>query len=195
MPRKRMLHYQFFGSEQMAQLSLPAVYTYEGIWCFADDRGRKMFNAAEVWAEVWLKRADEVCVDDVQGYLAELIHDGQLCRYHVGGGDFIHVVAWDEHQKISHPTPSKLPPCPEHQPGEWSMWWKDDDTATDRWRKGEKAAREAKRESRDSPESFGRSSGSTPPQCSSVQGSSVQAKGGGEVRQFIRPSQRRAGNQ
>lgn len=195
MPRKRMLYPGFFGSDQMAQLSLAAVFTYEGIWCFADDRGRKVFNAAEVWAEVWLKRASEVQPADVEHYLGELVRGGQLCRYRVGGGDFLHVVAWDEHQKISHPTPSKLPPCPDHQPAEWSVWWKDDDTATDRWRKAEKASRAAAMESRETPESLARNSGTTPPQFSSVQSSSVQAKGGGEVREFVRPSQRRAGGQ
>ena len=195
MPRKRMLHPGFFGSDQMAQLSLAAAYTYEGIWCFADDRGRKVFNPSEVWAEVWLKRSGEVQVPDVEGFLGELIKHGQVCRYRVGGGDFIHVIAWDEHQKISHPTPSKLPPCPDHQPAEWSVWWRDDDTATDRWRREEKAGQEVQLDSRTSPESLAKDSRSTPPQCSSVQLSSVKAKGGGKVRQFVRPSQRQAGNQ
>ncbi|QDK02840.1 hypothetical protein SEA_SQUIDDLY_90 [Gordonia phage Squiddly] len=195
MPRKRMLYPGFFGSDQMAQLSLAAAYTYEGIWCFADDRGRKLFNAAEVWAEVWLKRAADVQPGDVDQYLHELIRGGQLCRYRVGGGDFMHVVAWDEHQKISHPTASKLPPCPDHQPAEWSVWWKDDDTATDRWRRAEKESRAGETDSGSTPENFARDSGMTPPQCSSVQSSSVQASGGGKVRKFERPSQKRAGGQ
>lgn len=215
-----MLHPGFFASDQMAQLSLAAAYTYEGIWCFADDRGRKLFNASEVWAEVWLKRSNEVAVDDVATFLGELIQHRQLCRYRVGGGDFIHVIAWDEHQKISHPTPSKLPPCPDHQPAEWAVWWKDDDTATDRWRREEKAAKSARQSG--SPERLRNDSGesytqdvdtspdmpspgampseSTPERLRRDSGetppqcSSVQLSSdqatGGQVRQFTRPSQR-----
>lgn len=138
MARKRMLWPAFFSSKQLAKLSLAAERTFKGIWPFADDRGRIEDDAASIWAEVWISRRKEASIEDVEEHLDAIVANGQLCRYSVGGDSFLHVIAWDEHQSINHPTPSKLPPCPTHQPGEWAMWWRDDDTATDRWRKAEK---------------------------------------------------------
>lgn len=221
MPRKRMLWPAFFGSDQLAHLPLAACRTYEGFWCFADDRGRMLDDPAQLWADVWIKRRsiDHVSIDDVETHLELLTENGQLCRYEVGGGAFRHVIAWDEHQKINHPTTSKLPPCPHHQGREWASWWRADDTATDRWRQAEK--RSKKGDSVSHSRSHSRSgsgaghatpenepniaatctdglsedyvsdslssSTPTPSQFSSVQVSSV--KGGGNVREFKRPSQ------
>ncbi|TXG90672.1 hypothetical protein DW322_11170 [Rhodococcus rhodnii] len=189
-----MLHPRFFKSKPLAELSLAAERTFEAFWCYGDDRGRLEDDPAEIWAEAWMTRRRDASIDDVAGHLDALVDGGQLCRYEIGGGRFLHVIAWDEHQKISHPTPSKLPPCPDHHPLEWSIWWKDDDTATDRWRRAEKAARQEKRDSGETPENLARNSGATPPQCSSVQLSSDQANlardsgENGNVRQFIRKS-------
>lgn len=193
MPRKRMLWPDYFKSEQLARLSLHACRTYEGFWCFADDRGRMLYDPEELWGVVWLKRrkVDGVSIDDVEDHLNDLVGNGQLCQYHVGGERFLHVISWDEHQKINHPTQSKLPPCEEHQPLEWSTWWHDIDTATERWRSAEKRDRAARSDSGSSNGGLRENSRKTPSQSSSVQGSSVQAKGGGEVRQFVRPSQQR----
>lgn len=191
MPRKRMLYPAFFNSDQIAALSLHAAYTFAGFWCFADDRGRLVDNPEELWAQVWFKRRREVRMEQCGALVDELVAGGQLCRYRVGGAGFLHAVSWDEHQKISHATPSKLPPCADHQPVEWAAWWKDDDTATNRWRQAEKAIRAAHLAALSSPESIAPDSGSTPPQFSSVQGRSDQVSGPGNVRQFVRPSQQR----
>ncbi|MDF3309780.1 hypothetical protein P3H15_32700 [Rhodococcus sp. T2V] len=193
-----------FNSEQLAKVSIAAERTFEIIWCFGDDRGRIKDDAAEIWANGWMKRRKECTIDDVEDHIDALVENGQLCRYAVGGDSFLHSISWDEHQSISHPTPSKLPPCREHQPLEWKFWWKNNDTATDRWRQKEKADQKAK----SSPEELGDDSGvspekgpielgGTPPQCSSVQLSSDKADLArasdqpGQVRQFVRPSQRR----
>lgn len=193
MPRKRMLWPGYFESEQLAQLSLPACRTYEGFWCYGDDRGRMKDDPDQLWADIWIKRrkVDNIGIEDVADHLDALVDNGQLCRYEVGGDQFLHVISWDEHQKISHPTPSKLPPCEHHQHLEWSEWWRDIDTATERWRSAEKAARAAKRDSlRDSLSDSRSRSGVTHSQSSLVQSSSVKASSGGNIRQFTRPSQR-----
>lgn len=205
MPRKRMVHPSKFSSKQLAQVSVFAERTFEAIWCFGDDRGRIIDDAAEIWALGWMARRKECSIDDVEDHVDALVENGQLCRYTVGGDSFLHSISWDEHQSISHPTPSKLPPCHEHQFLEWKVWWKDDDTATDRWRQREKAAQKNKSAQEEigigsgiSPENVGHDSGSTPSQCSSVQLSSDQAEiasdsgDHGQVRQFVRPSQKRA---
>ena len=224
MPRRRMLWPAYFSSDQLARLSLAACRTFEGFWCYADDKGRMPYDPDQLWGDVWLKRrkVDHVTVEDVEGHLDLLVDNGQLCEYEVGGGRFLHCISWSEHQKINHPTPSKLPPCPHHEGREWASWWRSDDTATARWRAAEKAQKQAENggshvglreaslkngsQAETSPlpgETDSRSphvvlpedSRRTPSQCSSVQLSSVKAKGGGKVRQFVRPSQRQAGNQ
>ena len=224
MPRKRMIWPTYFGSDQLAHLSLATCRTFEGFWCYADDKGRMLWDPDQLWGDVWLKRrkVDDITIEDVDQHLTELVGNGQLCEYHVGGGRFVHAISWREHQSINHPTPSKLPPCPTHEGQEWAKWWRDDDTATDRWRQAEKDEKRPDSDSttgvlRESYGSeltelpiqslpaetdYGRTTGGlredygrTPSQCSSVQLSSVKAKGGGQVRQFVRPSQRQAGNQ
>lgn len=193
MPRKRMVHPQFFESVPLSEIPVEAMVTYEGLWCFGDDRGRIEDDAAMIKFKVWPRR-HSIDIGDVTRHLDALVDGEQLCRYSIGGGRFLHVIAWDEHQRVSHPTPSKLPPCPVHQPAEYSFWWKDSDTATDRWRKKEKADQKAKSGPVDSPESIANESGATPPQCSSVQLRSDQAdlaSHSGKVHQFIRPSQQR----
>ncbi|WHU45147.1 hypothetical protein QNM97_13910 [Gordonia sp. L191] len=146
MPRKRMLWPGYFDSEQLATLTLPACRTFEGFWVFADDRGRMKYDPDQLWADVWIKRRriDNISIDDVADHLEALVTNGQLCHYRVGGADFLHVISWDEHQKINHPTPSKLPPCERHQGQEWAKWWRADDTATDRWRQLEKRAKQTR---------------------------------------------------
>ena len=192
MPRKRMLWPTYFGSDQLAQLSLAACRTYEGFWCYADDRGRMQYDPDQLWGDVWLKRRkiDRITIEDVEEHLDALMNNGQLCRYIVGGCAFLHVISWDEHQKSNHPTPSKLPPCEDHQPVEWSTWWHDVDTATERWRSAEKADRAARLDSLSPNGVLSEDSRKTPSQCSSVQLSSDQATGGTNVRKFTRPSQR-----
>lgn len=171
MPRKRMLWPKFFSSTQMARLSLEAERTFKGIWCFADDRGRIEDDAPFIWSQVWIARRDECSIEDVSAHISSIAANGQLCRYTVGGGHFLHVISWDEHQSINHPTPSKLPPCKSHHPAEWSTWWKDDDTATERWRAVEKAGQS----SSNGGDSRSRLPESTPSQFSVVKFSSDQA--------------------
>lgn len=192
MARKRMLWPGYFSSEQLAQLELAACRTYEGFWCFADDRGRMPYDPEQLWGDVWLKRRkiDHVTIEDVERHLDALVENGQLCRYAVGGAAFLHVISWDEHQKINHPTPSKLPPCEVHQHLEWSSWWRDVDTATERWRSAEKSIRAADLSSRNAKGGLREDSGKTPSQCSSVQLSSDQATAPSNIKQFIRPSER-----
>lgn len=177
-----MLHPGFFESQPMAEVEIAATLTFQGLWVFGDDRGRILDDVHSIWIKVWPHRLEQVSVDDVRRHLDGLVEGDQLCRYELGGGRFLHVISWDEHQKISHPTPSKLPPCPVHQPLEFKLWWKDDDTATDRWRKREKAGQRAKDSQEEIgsdsgviPDGFSNDSGATPPQCSSVQVRSDQA--------------------
>ena len=158
MPRKRMIHQQFFTSARLAKHSYRAMITFAGLWIYCDDFGRGEDDASFIAAAVWPRRADvgpvEVSLD-----LDALAHSGTLCRYEVGGATLLHIPSWFEHQKVSHPTPSKLPPCPTCDRSLYTEWYRDDDTATDRFRRAEKAARAARTGARGAREEFANRSG------------------------------------
>lgn len=193
MARKRMIHRDFFTSATLARLDIRTMLTFAGLWVYVDDAGRGEDDAAFIASAIWPRRPT-VTPDDVAADLDALEHTGTLCRYTVGAVPLFHIPSWHEHQTISHPTPSKLPPCPHCEPGLFNAWWRDDDTRTDRFRRAEKAIRAAKTAGSDGvrngsgevPEDFAKNSGglrerlrsgsgTTPSQCSSVEVSSVQA--------------------
>ena len=115
MARKRMLSPEFFISAPVNRLPYTAMITFAGLWCYFDDYGRGEDDAALIKAAVWPRRRAQteakVALD-----LDLIAAEDLICRYHVSSVALIHSPTWDEHQKISHPSPSKLPPCPVHEP-------------------------------------------------------------------------------
>lgn len=192
MARKRMIYLDFFTSASLSRLDLRTALTFAGLWVYCDDYGRGE-DDPEFIASVIYPRRRTITSEDVATDLAHLAETGKVCRYTVGNVPLFHIPSWHEHQTISHPTPSKLPPCPRCDTAVFAAWWRDDDTRTDRFRRAEKALRAAKtgrdsvqNGSGSSPENFAKnsggvrerlrsSSGTTPSQCSSVEVSSVQA--------------------
>lgn len=116
-----MLSPDFFTSKTLNELPVEAMVTFEGIWCFADDYGRAEDDEVMVKAQVWARRKS-VTEKKVGLYLDQLVDKRVLCRYTVAGFPLMHVVNWDEHQKVSHATPSKFPGCPRHEPEAWEAF-------------------------------------------------------------------------
>lgn len=133
MARKRMLSPDFFTSKTLNELSVEAMMTFEGIWCFADDFGRADDDEVMVKAQVWPRRRS-VTEKKVREYIDALIDKRVLCRYNVGGFPLMHVVNWDEHQKVSHATPSKFPGCPRHESEAWEAFRSGLDPALEKFR-------------------------------------------------------------
>lgn len=113
MARKRMIHPEFFLSDDVAALSVPARLTFIGLWCHVDDDGRAKDSAAAVCAAVW-GMDPGVTPTRVADLLDELETVGTLCRYEVEGQRFMHVPSWPQWQSISHPSDPRIPPCPDH---------------------------------------------------------------------------------
>lgn len=113
MARKRMIHPEFFLSDDVAALSVPARLTFVGLWCHVDDDGRAKDSAAAVCAAVW-GMDPGITPTRVADLLDELETVGSLCRYEVGGQRFMHVPSWTRWQTISHPADPRIPPCPDH---------------------------------------------------------------------------------
>jgi hypothetical protein len=129
MARKRMLSPEFFSSAPVNRLPIPAAMTFAGLWCYLDDFGRGEDDAALVKAVVWPRRRSQTEAK-VARDLDLIVAESLLCRYvtpvihsqelvKIPSRDhaerLIHSPSWPEHQKISHPTPSKFMPCPIHE--------------------------------------------------------------------------------
>lgn len=165
MARKRMVDPNFFTSRTMNDLPVVTMLTFAGIWCYADDYGRGEDDETMVHAAVWPRRST-MNAKKVRADLDALAHVGVLCRYEVNGFRLMHVTSWAEHQKISHPAKSKLPPCPTHEPEAWAVFLEDDDQEREKYRDVSRAA----------PEPLRRTSGRTPRQSSLVEISSDKSK-------------------
>lgn len=133
MPRKRMLAPEFFTSSTMNDLPVEATFTFAGMWCWADDYGRGEDDEALVKAAVWPRRR-KFTEKVVRNHMDALIAAEVLCAYSVNGIRLIHVVSWNEHQTISHPTKPKVAPCQEHEPDAWEKFVNDTDTARQKFR-------------------------------------------------------------
>ncbi len=133
MARKRMLSPEFFISGTMNDLSVQTMVTFAGIWCWADDFGRGEDDETLVKAAVWPRRR-AVTETKVRADMDALVAREVLCQYRVVGHRLIHVVSWKEHQSISHPTKSKLPPCEIHEPEAWALFLINSDPALHKFR-------------------------------------------------------------
>ena len=111
MARIRTIKPGFFASEDVACLSIRARLTWIGLWTYADDLGRGKDNTRLIKAALY--PLDDVTLRGIDDDLAELETNGRIRRYEVDGSHYLQVVAFDEHQRINRPTPSKIPPPPE----------------------------------------------------------------------------------
>lgn len=144
MARKRMIHPDFFISASMNDVSVSAMLTFAGIWCWADDFGRGEDDESLVKAAVWPRRR-AMTEKKVRADMDALVGKGVLCRYVVTGHALVHVTNWSEHQSVSHPTKSKLPPCPAHDAEDFETFMADSDPMTDKFRIDSGAIRESLR--------------------------------------------------
>jgi hypothetical protein len=114
MARKRMLSPEMFSSESVTALPFEARWTWAGLLCYLDDTGRGKDSARAVRGSVY-STEPEVTVEQVAGHLDLIVGNGSLCRYSCCGEQF-HAPSWGAWQKPQHPTPTRLCPCPVHEP-------------------------------------------------------------------------------
>jgi hypothetical protein len=103
-----------YQSETLAEISLAAERTFKGMATIADDLGRLADKPAQINGELWSMRGGHT-KDDLESELAEMVKAGLVCRYTgCDGKRYLHLVKWDQHQKIDRPSKSRLPRCPVH---------------------------------------------------------------------------------
>ena len=109
MARTRQIKPHFLQSTSMDRLSVGAQLTFVRLWLVADDAGR-MHNPDRPFAlalDVFPYQPQ--ARDQLPGWLDELENVGCISRYRVGGQPYLRIVNWRKHQRISHPSASKLP--------------------------------------------------------------------------------------
>jgi hypothetical protein len=107
MARARTIKPHFMRSRSMRAVSGMARLTFIQLWLVADDEGRLSAHPRPL-AHL-LYPGDREAAERLPGWLDEL--EGQQCieRYTVDRMDCLRIVNWRKHQKIYHPTPSRLP--------------------------------------------------------------------------------------
>ncbi|WP_406401995.1 hypothetical protein [Streptomyces uncialis] len=115
MSRIRTVKPEMFESEDIASVSVTAVLTFIGLLTLSDDSGRCRDHPAIIAGRLWALRQDHSPAHVAQD-LEELAEAGLICRYTgCDGRTYLHIVKWEQHQKINRATDSRLPRCPGHQ--------------------------------------------------------------------------------
>lgn len=93
------------------------------LWGYLDDYGRGKDDMRLIVAECFPLDRD-VTERKMERWIALMAekpeHDEDedlppLCRYEVRHRHFLHATKWTDHQKVSHPQASRIPPCPIHE--------------------------------------------------------------------------------
>jgi hypothetical protein len=109
MARARTIKPQFLDSRSMRAVSVLARFAFIQLWLLADDAGRLVVYSTLARR---LFPGDEEAAARLPGLLAELEAQHCIERYTVDGFPYMRIVNWHRHQKIYHPTPSRLPARP-----------------------------------------------------------------------------------
>ena len=96
-------------------------YFFILLWGYLDDYGRGVDDELLISSDCFPRDRD-VTPEVVDGWLETIAEAGPLCRYEVDGRRYLHAPNWREHQKPSHPTRSKIPPCPDDEPDDFKKW-------------------------------------------------------------------------
>lgn len=109
MPRKRMLDPCIWDDADFGGLPVPARLLFIGLISLADDTGRGSAKPAELRKQIFGFDLD-VRTEDISAWLDVI---GETMRsvefYEIDDRPYYHLVNWEKYQKVSHPSPSKLP--------------------------------------------------------------------------------------
>lgn len=107
MARIRSIKPEFPQSEDIGKLSRDARLLFIQLWTIADDFGKA--RAASRMLASLLFPYDDDAPSLIDGWLSELERGEHIRRYNVDGSQYLEIANWLKHQKIDHPTPSRLP--------------------------------------------------------------------------------------
>lgn len=109
MARIRSIKPNFFRSRSVKALNSDEKLVWIGLWSAADDEGRLIDEVGILVGDLWALSLSAAKLDRI---LLQLHTAGRIIRYEMAGHAYIQVTNWTEHQRISNPTPSVIPPVP-----------------------------------------------------------------------------------
>lgn len=107
MGRIRTIKPEFPHSESMGRVSREARLLFILLWTLADDAGR-LRGTSRMLASL-LYPYDGDAAKHIDAWIADLEREGCIVRYVIGDTSYVEVRNWLKHQRIDHPTPSKIP--------------------------------------------------------------------------------------
>ena len=105
MARIRTIKPEFWTSAQVVECSTSARLLFIGLWNFCDDQGVHPAKPKEIKMKIF--PGDSFTVEEILGWLQELITNGLLREFESGNSRYYYVTGWN-HQKIDRPV-SKYP--------------------------------------------------------------------------------------
>lgn len=108
MARIRSIKPEFWGDELLCSMPAMTRLAYIALWNEADDEGRLRAHPAYLRSRLFPYEPD--C--DMSAILAPLVEHGRLVVYEADGQTYGYLAKFNEHQAISKPSPSRLPPPP-----------------------------------------------------------------------------------
>jgi len=109
MPRQRVLKPEIWTDEGFIELSPQAKLLFIGLISHADDEGRGISNVSAIRAKVFPADHD-LSNKDIVSYKHEVAEKLRVRFYQINGREYYQLDRWADHQSISHPKPSNIPP-------------------------------------------------------------------------------------
>lgn len=111
MRRARTVKPEFFTSEDVLALPIPARLTFVGLLLYVDDFGNGSAHPGLVRADVY-PLDDDMTVEVVEDHLLLLADRGMVTFYEVAGRQLLRITNWEKHQRVDRPSRSNIPADP-----------------------------------------------------------------------------------
>ena len=105
---KRMIDGEIRKSASLARVSIQAGHVFVLLMTCADDQGRADGDVLVLRSELFPRRRD-VTDDQVAGWIDELVVEGCIHRYRIGGEEFVHFPAWENYQRLRSKSKPRRP--------------------------------------------------------------------------------------
>lgn len=118
MARIRSIKPEFPQSESMGRVSRDARLLFVLLWTFSDDEGKFRAHPRLLAAELF--PYDDDALQLLPAWLDELVREDCVLVYRSGRDTYGQIVKWRDHQKVDHPSRSRIPDPPVSDSREFS---------------------------------------------------------------------------
>lgn len=113
MPRIRYLKPDFFKDEHIKDLPYEARLFYQGLWCYADKKGRLEDRPERLKVEIM--PYDKIDIEEILNLLSSPKKNSKrpyILRYSENKENYIQILQWNKHQKPHHTEQESIIPEP-----------------------------------------------------------------------------------